>query len=61
MHPLHHLYNLCVTTGRTNPLMIARIYGMVFQRIMEHDVTADEVCFHVRCRHVVAVSLTVCL
>lgn len=26
VHPLHHLYNLCVETRRSNPLMIARIY-----------------------------------
>lgn len=42
VHPLHHLYNLCVTTGRTNPLMIARIYAMVFQRIMEHGQTPEQ-------------------
>ncbi len=33
VHPLHHLYNLCVESGRSNPLMIARIFAIVFQRV----------------------------
>lgn len=34
MHPLHHLYNLCVESQRSNPLMICRIFAMVFQKIV---------------------------
>lgn len=34
VHPLHHLYNVCVESRRSNPLMICRIFGVVFQRIV---------------------------
>jgi hypothetical protein len=42
VHPLHHLYNLCVESGRSNPLMIARIFAMVFQRVTMEGRTPGE-------------------
>lgn len=42
VHPLHHLYNLCVESGRSNPLMIARIFATVFQRVVSGSMTPQQ-------------------
>lgn len=34
VHPLHHLYSLCVELQRSNPLLICRIFAMILLRIV---------------------------
>jgi hypothetical protein len=41
VHPLHHLYNLCVESNRSNPLFIARIFAVVFQRVTSEGRTPE--------------------
>lgn len=42
VHPMHHLYNLCKETGSTRPLLVARMFAMVCQRVVVRNMTPEE-------------------
>jgi len=41
VHPLHHLYGLCVESKRSNPLMICRMFAIIFQKIISGQKTPE--------------------